>query len=402
MNQIPVSAVPVRVGLAGLLGATTAFLLIFVLQLSSLVSIIFLLMSCALPMWWLERRRQPTGGRIVRDAQVIAPPNLRQRLLGVGGVVGLFAVCIGTQLWLAPDWVGGLYAWTLPALPVVGTWTIWHLLKPVDPASSVDQLGAALVRTLQVKRLDASAQQLILAWLVKAFFLPLMLAWSYAWLARASDELSIGENWMTCFVVGMAWLYAIDTAFGTIGYMSTSERIGAQIRSVDATPLGWLSALVCYPPLSLLVLRQWLEYKDGLEWQSWLQTAWLSVPWGLAILLLTAGYTWATVAFGPRFSNLTNRGIITSGPYRYSKHPAYICKNLSWWLISVPFVSTAGTTAALLNCLALCGVNAIYWLRAKTEERHLMHDETYRQYAAWIAEHGIIGQCRRIVARTGR
>ncbi|HVL07936.1 MAG TPA: DUF1295 domain-containing protein, partial [Burkholderiaceae bacterium] len=87
---------------------------------------------------------------------------------------------------------------------------------------------------------------------------------------------------------------------------------------------------------------------------------------------------------------------------RYSKHPAYICKNLSWWLISVPFVSTAGTTAALLNCLALCGVNAIYWLRARTEERHLMHDETYRQYAAWVAEHGIIGRCRRIVARTGR
>ena len=28
----------------------------------------------------------------------------------------------------------------------------------------------------------------------------------------------------------------------------------------------------------------------------------------------------------------------------------------------------------------LLGVNAIYYMRAKTEERHLCRDETYRQY----------------------
>ena len=53
-----------------------------------------------------------------------------------------------------------------------------------------------------------------------------------------------------------------------------------------------------------------------------------------------------------RFSNLTHRGIITNGPYRYSKHPAYLAKNLSWWLVSMPFMITVSplANAALLRC----------------------------------------------------
>jgi len=35
----------------------------------------------------------------------------------------------------------------------------------------------------------------------------------------------------------------------------------------------------------------------------------------IAVLLLMGGYAWATMAFGCRFSNLTNRGIVTRGPY---------------------------------------------------------------------------------------
>lgn len=34
-------------------------------------------------------------------------------------------------------------------------------------------------------------------------------------------------------------------------------------------------------------------------------------------------YAWATIMFGGRFSNLTHRGIITNGPYPWTKHPAY-------------------------------------------------------------------------------
>ncbi|MBK6974164.1 MAG: DUF1295 domain-containing protein [Sterolibacteriaceae bacterium] len=112
--------------------------------------------------------------------------------------------------------------------------------------------------------------------------------------------------------------------------------------------------------------------------------------WGTTILLLTGVYVWATVIFGGRFSNLTHRGIITSGPYRYTKHPAYIAKNISWWLVAVPFVVTESLAVSLKQCLLLLMVNGIYYLRAKTEERHLSRDPDYVRYARWIDRHGLL------------
>jgi protein-S-isoprenylcysteine O-methyltransferase Ste14 len=121
----------------------------------------------------------------------------------------------------------------------------------------------------------------------------------------------------------------------------------------------------------------------------------LANAWGITILALVLIYGLSTVAFGMRFSNLTNRGIITSGPYRYTKHPAYLAKNLSWWMISMPFLSVLGPAAALRHCLLLGLLNGVYYLRAKTEERHLAADPAYVAYAAWIAERGLFARLRR-------
>ena len=43
----------------------------------------------------------------------------------------------------------------------------------------------------------------------------------------------------------------------------------------------------------------------------------------------------------------------------------------------------------------LAGVNVIYYLRAKTEERHLSRDPVYREYAEFIREHGLFSYLRR-------
>ncbi len=108
-------------------------------------------------------------------------------------------------------------------------------------------------------------------------------------------------------------------------------------------------------------------------------------------------YSLSTVAFGLRFSNLTHRGIITGGPYRFTKHPAYLSKNLSWWLISVPFVAGADWPTALRHCVLLLLLNGVYFLRARTEEWHLSRDPAYVAYALWINEHGWLRLLGRIV-----
>ena len=94
------------------------------------------------------------------------------------------------------------------------------------------------------------------------------------------------------------------------------------------------------------------------------------------------------MAFGCRFSNLTHRGILTNGPYRVTKHPAYIAKNLSWWLIWLPFMLEKDWYEVLRDVVMLAMVNGIYILRARTEEAHLSRDPDYVAYAAGMRRHG--------------
>jgi hypothetical protein len=89
-----------------------------------------------------------------------------------------------------------------------------------------------------------------------------------------------------------------------------------------------------------------LDYEtSGASWAYWVAgSPRLTLAFSIALVLLTAVYAWATVAFGLRFSNLTHRGILTHGPYRWTKHPAYLSKNLFWWLSALPLLTVTGST----------------------------------------------------------
>jgi protein-S-isoprenylcysteine O-methyltransferase Ste14 len=106
-------------------------------------------------------------------------------------------------------------------------------------------------------------------------------------------------------------------------------------------------------------------------------------------------YAWTTLVFGCRFSNLTHRGILTHGPFSWTKHPAYLSKNLAWWLISIPLMLSSSIDDAIRQCTLLFSVSVIYFLRARTEEQHLSRDPVYAMYALWIEEHGLL----RIIGR---
>ena len=111
--------------------------------------------------------------------------------------------------------------------------------------------------------------------------------------------------------------------------------------------------------------------------------------WGVVLVVLTAIYAWATVAFGIRFSNLTHRGILTNGPYAWTRHPAYVSKNLFWWLSALPFLATTGSYVDMIrNTAILAMVSGVYYWRARTEEQHLSEDPAYVDYSAWMDRNG--------------
>lgn len=206
-------------------------------------------------------------------------------------------------------------------------------------------------------------RELAFQYSVKMFFLPLM----YIFSIRGDVPRLTGGNLKTLYDFIMYW----DVLFAVVGYLVTLRLFDTHIRSVDQTLDGILIALICYPPINHFVFGTYLKSSSVVNW--------LTVDSPLlhaVVLFLAFVYVWATVAFGPTFSNLTYRGLVVRGPYRYCAHPAYLAKNLFWWLQKLPLMNVD----PVANVVHLLATNAIYWYRAKTEERHLSRYPEYRRY----------------------
>ncbi|SHG23443.1 Isoprenylcysteine carboxyl methyltransferase (ICMT) family protein [Microbulbifer donghaiensis] len=322
------------------------------------------------------------------------------KLLGFYACVGLVAAVY----WLFPEYHGSFYSnyyavvtavlpwWLLLAVPYF-YWIDGHMVKPRD---SYWQLGSWLLGRRDDDNgcgVDGRAiGQLLLGWLVKLFFLPLMFVYLGNNLTTLLnfDFSRLSGSFQAVFDFTFNFLYYIDLLFVTVGYVCTLRLFDSHIRTAEPSFLGWGVALISYQPFWSAFSGSYLRYDQGPAWGYWFWDTPLAYGlWGGAILLLIAIYVWASVPFGIRFSNLTHRGILTNGPYRYTKHPAYISKNLSWWMISMPFMVSSTADEAVRHSLLLLMVNFIYFMRARTEERHLSWDPDYVAYAGYIEQRGL-------------
>jgi protein-S-isoprenylcysteine O-methyltransferase Ste14 len=202
--------------------------------------------------------------------------------------------------------------------------------------------------------------------LVKLFFLPTMVNFFYNNLWGLLNGQS-NFQWYPFF---LTFLFTIDTLIFTIGYMFESPKLRNVVKSVEPTFFGWFVALICYPPFNSIVgsYVPWGANDQVLFWTS----GW-TLFFRIIMILLLVIYVWASLALGLKSSNLTNRGIVTRFPYSIVRHPAYISKNLIWWLSMLPVMNLA-------FFLGMSFWTIIYFLRAWTEERHLKQDPDYLKY----------------------
>ena len=237
-------------------------------------------------------------------------------------------------------------------------------------------------------------RQFLLMWAVKIFFTPIM----YSALILSAEQLLL-SGWPVNPLAMIAWLFffglAFDLMIATGGYLFATRLLDNEVRSTDPTWLGWIACIICYPPF-LTIFQSIRAQTDDILWHHWLSPDDLLYWIWAAIITLTWLLYWlSTVAFGLRFSNLSWRGLIDCGPYRYTKHPAYLAKNLYWWLHTVPLVGVADNDDLIRNLLGLGFVSLVYYLRAKTEERHLMAFPEYAEYATRIERDGLFARMGR-------
>jgi protein-S-isoprenylcysteine O-methyltransferase Ste14 len=324
------------------------------------------------------------------------------KLLGLLTVLAPFAVFY----WMTPEYNGAFYdpLWRLLrryalALSVAAPLYMFIVDGQMrEPRDAYWQLGRVVLgRWRDARKFDVA--NLYRTWLVKAFFVPIM----FVWLSNSTHnvvnfDLSMA-SWSNLKAYDFLYdfIFFIDLLFCTVGYAMSLRITDSHVRTAEPTMLGWVVALFCYPPFYNLMSRQYVPY-DSASFGKWLEHfPTLRWAWAIVVLGLITIYVLATVAFGIRFSNLTHRGILTNGPYRFTKHPAYVSKNLSWWMVSVPFLMVDGNWVnSIKHCIALFVINFMYFMRAKTEERHLSRDPIYVAYATWMNDHGVLRFLNRV------
>ncbi|HEY1695461.1 MAG TPA: isoprenylcysteine carboxylmethyltransferase family protein [Polyangiaceae bacterium] len=392
-----------------LLGALVALGTLFVLRAEHATGPRAVVVACVagiLPILALDvlvlrvHRRASTGLDWDRAPDV----DVRRCLTKLLGLAGTLAP-IALAYWVFPeygDWYRPFWEVLRRFGLALGAFAVLYVAlvdgQMLDPRDAYWQLGRVLLlHPEDARRADLAGHAR--SWLVKAFYLPLFVVYTQGQIGGVLgfDLAGAHASNLRAYHFVDETIFALDVMYATVGYVLSLRILDTHVRSAEPTMLGWVVALECYMPFwgrisSPLYLRYdgvgfeaWFAGHDALRW-----------AWAGAILALEGIYVLATFAFGLRFSNLTHRGILTNGPYRFTKHPAYVAKNLSWWLITLPFVPHHGWVDAIKSSLALLGVNVVYFLRAKTEERHLSRDPTYVAYALWMNEHGLLRFLRRV------
>lgn len=281
------------------------------------------------------------------------------------------------------------------SLYTIGAFIYYYFNKPLEPSHAYIAINAiknwsskALVYlSLFPYHKDCAApiitkkeKNAILFLLVKAFYLPVMVNFFTGNTNNVARQLesilkqsSIWEPqtlYMLVFPMLINGILIIDTILFTAGYAIEAKRCNNIVKSVEPTVFGWMVALICYPPFNGLLTNYISWYTvDGPSFKN----VWVSVIAGAAMVLFYSIYLWASFSLGWKCSNLTSRGIVTNGVYAYVRHPAYIAKNLAWWIGMLPALS-------LPAILSMSIWTFVYFLRAITEERHLLQDPDYREY----------------------
>jgi isoprenylcysteine carboxyl methyltransferase (ICMT) family protein YpbQ len=367
-SGIPLSVVPFSVGLAGTTSLMVVWLIVTALRPPVIVGAIALLFAAALPMALLDRTRKGSP-RASREAEPIA------WLIGFVAAAAPFVI-----LQLAAIPADALALGWLTVLPLM------LVRAGIDGARPFSGTPAMVGRAILARSWSGVDENEVRLWLLKSFFLPLY-GMSVFGLTAWSLSPGVASNWL---MIPLLFAYTIDLSIGLSGYVFASGGTSIQPRL-----LGWLVCLACYLP----VMHHWPAFESVVRQEIlWPLLDGSGAAFSIGAMIMVAAlalYISATIAFGLRFANLANRGIITSGPYRLMKHPAYFAHVVNAWVLVFLLLPASGMEMSAQLYVVPIAFTILYRLRCVTEEQHLSADPDYRAYSDWISRFGLVATFRR-------
>ena len=174
-------------------------------------------------------------------------------------------------------------------------------------------------------------------------------------------------------------IFTITTFVYLISYLTDSPLFKNRIKSVDTTPLGIISCICCYYPVTILTFSFLKVTNENLLP---VNNPKLLIALNIITILANLGILIATLRLGTKVGNLTNRGIVTGFPYNIVRHPDYSMQIVYIIATTIPLYLSANIPSfeKFMMTLTTLAWIYIYYLRAITEERHLIKDEKYQEY----------------------
>jgi protein-S-isoprenylcysteine O-methyltransferase Ste14 len=186
-------------------------------------------------------------------------------------------------------------------------------------------------------------------------------------------------------------IFFLDSMLFIMGYHTESGLLRNRLRYAETKFWHIIVCLACYGPLNMATSALLLDSNQSpyILFRGDIMHPLTWILRGLAVVFLLL-LTSASLSLFTKASNLTNRGIVDWGPYRYIRHPGYLAKNMFWLMTLIPvfFPNTADPRFSWPNFLAYAaatimgfiGWGSLYFLRAITEERFLSRDPDYVAY----------------------
>lgn len=181
---------------------------------------------------------------------------------------------------------------------------------------------------------------------------------------------------------GDMWLQMImglTTLVLAISYLTELDLFKNKIKSVDTTPLGILSCIACYYPITLLT-DKFIQVtpQDLLP----VNNIYLLETLNILAIIANIGILIAVLRLGTKSGNLTNRGIVTGFPYNIIRHPDYTMKIGYIIITTIPLLVAPNyfLFEKIIMGIATLAWIYLYYLRSITEERHLINDPEYKAY----------------------
>ena len=235
----------------------------------------------------------------------------------------------------------------------------------------------------------------LMGWCVRGFFLPLNFTSATSLIDhfRGKEAMLFDLDWAHKVHYIDPMIFAALVIAIIPGYFFSARILNTSIKKTDHSWFGWMVTMFCYPPVNRGTGSGWFVYhlkNKPLNWITWFDAdGTASYIAGSALLVCYFVHYWSEAIFCLRSSHLTNRGVITNGPFRVCKHPVYVGKCIAWFITYLPFLSYSdslfGNTTVTLAFVAFCFV---YIGRSWVEERLLSTDPDYVAYTLWMDKHG--------------